>query len=164
MDQIASDEVPYFGKRNGMYKQEYVALHAKFMRVVDMKLDYERQLEELMSSMDVNIHGLGIRHNGVQPVKVDEEYMNLQLGKSQITLNSNQAAAYGFNINSIRNMNKVGDAELAIASFFQTFMLQPTVDVTFKLHNATQKGITATVNGMVYVWNSAKKVWESKRF
>jgi hypothetical protein len=43
-------------------------------------------------------------------------------------------------------------------------MLKPTVDVTFKLQNATQKGITATVNGMVYVWNSAKKVWESKRF
>lgn len=164
MDEAASDKAIYFSKKNGMYKREYDAANERFMRFADMKLDYERQLNKLKSSMDVDISGLGIRHDGVQPVKVDEEYMNLLLGKSQITLNSNQAKEYGFNINSIRNMNKVGDAELAIASFFQTFVLQPTVDVTFKMHNATQNGITATVNGMIYVWNSAKKVWESKRF
>ena len=88
--------------------------------------------------------------------------MNLLLGKGGLTINRQQVqnGEYGLNLNSIKGINKMGDVELAIAEFFEENALRPYTNVVFKASKATDNAIYATVNGVKYVWNAAKKTWE----
>ena len=160
---VAASEMSFYNHgKNTNYKQEYADAEKRRDKAWKNIEGWEKKMKELKESTTVDISGLGIRHDGVEPVKVDEEYMNLLLGKGGLTINRQQVqnGEYGLNLNSIKGINKMGDVELAIAEFFEENALRPYTNVVFKASKATDNAIYATVNGVKYVWNAAKKTWE----
>lgn len=161
-DAAASDMSFYYHGKNTNYKQQYADAEKRREKASKNIDGMKEKMDELKKSTTVDISGLGIRHDGVEPVKVDEEYMNLLLGKGGLTINQQQAqnGDYGLNLNSIKGINKMGDVELAVAEFFEENALGPYTNVVFKASKATDNAIYATVDGVKYVWNAAKKTWE----
>ena len=137
----------------------------------------KRRLEQLKKAKE-NINNYYLEHldaiRAIDPNYVDtrgyDNYVNITYGNQgyeqyEFTTNRQQyhkdVRTGSLNADCIKGMNMVGDGEIAVAQFLQKYVLDSYTNVNFKLQEGTENGITATVNGAVYVWNAAKKMWQA---